>query len=131
MAAQKFYYATGRRKTSTARIFLKPGTGKVLINGKTPEKYLSKGTSRMVINQPFAVTSNLNKFDCFITVTGGGETGQSGAIRHGISRALVSYDEKLRSTLKTAGFLTRDPRMVERKKYGKPGARRSFQFSKR
>jgi small subunit ribosomal protein S9 len=131
MAATKFFYATGRRKTSTARIFLKTGSGKIMINGKTPEKYLSKGTSRMVINQPFAATSNESKFDCFITVTGGGETGQSGAIRHGISRALVSYDETLRPTLKAAGFLTRDPRMVERKKYGKPGARKSFQFSKR
>ncbi len=131
MAATKFFYATGRRKTSTARIFLKPGSGKIMINGKTPEKYLSKGTSRMVINQPFLATSNQSKFDVFITVTGGGETGQSGAIRHGISRALVSFDETLRPTLKAAGFLTRDPRMVERKKYGKPGARKSFQFSKR
>ncbi len=130
-AAAKFFYATGRRKTSTARIFLKPGSGKIMINGKTPEKYLSKGTSRMVINQPFLATSNASKFDVFITVTGGGETGQSGAIRHGISRALVSFDETLRPTLKAAGFLTRDPRMVERKKYGKPGARKSFQFSKR
>ncbi len=131
MAATKFFYATGRRKTSTARIFLKPGSGKIMINGKTPEKYLSKGTSRMVINQPFLTTSNQSKFDVFITVTGGGETGQSGAIRHGISRALVSFDETLRPVLKAAGFLTRDPRMVERKKYGKPGARKSFQFSKR
>lgn len=131
MAASKVFYATGRRKTSTARIFLKTGSGKIMINGKTPEKYLSKGTSRMVINQPFLATANQSKFDVFITVTGGGETGQSGAIRHGISRALVSFDETLRPTLKAAGFLTRDPRMVERKKYGKPGARKSFQFSKR
>ncbi len=130
-AAAKVFYATGRRKTSTARIFMKTGSGQIMINGKTPEKYLSKGTSRMVINQPFLATSNQSKFDVFITVTGGGETGQSGAIRHGISRALVSFDETLRPALKAAGFLTRDPRMVERKKYGKPGARKSFQFSKR
>ena len=131
MATQKFFYATGRRKTSAARVFLKPGSGKIEINGRPAEGYLSKKTSRMVIQQPFALTSSENKFDAFVTVAGGGETGQAGAIRHGISRALVAFDEEMRSTLKKAGFLTRDPRMVERKKYGKPGARRSFQFSKR
>jgi small subunit ribosomal protein S9 len=131
MAAAKTIYATGRRKTSSARVFLKPGSGKITINGKTPETYLSNPTSRMVVVQPFAVTSNQNKFDCYVTVAGGGETGQAGAIRHGISRALVGFDETLRGSLKKAGLLTRDPRMVERKKYGKPGARRSFQFSKR
>jgi small subunit ribosomal protein S9 len=129
--AQKFYYATGRRKTSAARVFLKPGSGKVTINGRPVEKYLSKPTSRMVIVQPFGVTSNQNKFDVYVTVTGGGETGQAGAIRHGISRALVAFDEGLRSPLKKAGFLTRDPRMVERKKYGQAGARARFQYSKR
>jgi small subunit ribosomal protein S9 len=129
--AQKFFYATGRRKTSAARVFLKPGSGKITINGRPVEKYLSKPTSRMVIVQPFGVTSNSNKFDVFVTVAGGGETGQAGAIRHGISRALVAFDEALRSPLKKAGFLTRDPRMVERKKYGQAGARARFQYSKR
>jgi small subunit ribosomal protein S9 len=131
MAVQKFYYATGRRKTSAARVFLKPGTGKLTINGKAPEKYLSNSISQMVILQPFAVTSNQNKFDAYITVAGGGESGQAGAIRHGISRALAAFDDALRGPLKQAGFLTRDSRMVERKKYGRPGARKRFQFSKR
>jgi small subunit ribosomal protein S9 len=131
MAVQKFFYATGRRKTSAARVFLRPGAGKLVINGKTPEHYLHNPASRMVVVQPFAVTASQNKFDCFITVAGGGQTGQAGAIRHGISRALVAFDETMRPALKKAGLLTRDPRMVERKKYGKPGARRSYQFSKR
>jgi small subunit ribosomal protein S9 len=129
--AQKFYYATGRRKTSAARIFLKPGSGKITINGRTVETYLSKPTSRMVIVQPFGITSNQDKFDVFVTVAGGGETGQAGAIRHGISRALVAFDAAFRAPLKKAGFLTRDPRMVERKKYGQAGARARFQYSKR
>lgn len=131
MAVQKFYYATGRRKTSSARVFLKPGNGKVTINGKASELYLSNKISRMVILQPFNLTESLGKFDTFITVAGGGETGQAGAIRHGISRALVAFDELLRPALKKAGMLTRDSRMVERKKYGQPGARKRFQFSKR
>jgi len=131
MAAQKFYYATGRRKTSAARVFLKPGSGKITINGKTVDGYLSRPTSRMVIVQPFSITSSQNKFDVYVTVAGGGESGQAGAIRHGISRALVAYDEEMRGLLKKAGFLTRDPRMVERKKYGKAGARARFQYSKR
>ena len=129
--AQKFYYATGRRKTSAARVFLKPGAGKIVINGKEVATYLSRPTSRMVIVQPFGVTANDNKFDVFVTVRGGGESGQAGAIRHGISRALVAFDETLRGSLKKAGFLTRDPRMVERKKYGRAGARRRYQYSKR
>jgi small subunit ribosomal protein S9 len=131
MAAQKFYYATGRRKTAAARIFLKPGSGKITINGKPADGYLSRPTSRMVIVQPFQITANTNKFDVFVTVAGGGESGQAGAIRHGISRALVAFDEAMRGDLKKAGFLTRDPRMVERKKYGRAGARRRFQYSKR
>lgn len=131
VAAQKVFYATGRRKTSAARVFLKPGSGAAEINGMTADKYLKKATSRMVILQPFAITAQSNKFDAFITVAGGGETGQSGAIRHGISRALCAIDEALRPTLKKAGFLTRDPRMVERKKYGRRGARRLGQYSKR
>ena len=129
--ASKFFYATGRRKTSAARVFLKSGSGKVVINGRTAEGYLSKATSRMMILQPLNMTSNSATFDAYITVAGGGETGQAGAIRHGISRALVAYDETLRPTLKKAGFLTRDPRMVERKKYGQAGARARFQYSKR
>lgn len=131
MAAQKFYYATGRRKTSAARVFLKPGSGKITINGKTVDGYLSRPTSRMVIVQPFGIISSQNKFDVYVTVAGGGESGQAGAIRHGISRALVAFDEELRGPLKKAGFLTRDPRMVERKKYGRAGARRRYQYSKR
>lgn len=131
MAAQKSFYATGRRKTSSARVFLKPGSGKVTVNGEAPEKYLSKATSRMVIMQPFAVVNSQGKFDVAVTVSGGGESGQAGAIRHGISRALVAYDETMRGLLKKAGFLTRDPRMVERKKYGKAGARARYQYSKR
>ena len=131
MAAQKFYYATGRRKTAAARIFLKPGSGVITINGKEADTYLSRPTSRMVIVQPFQITSNDKKFDVFVTVAGGGESGQAGAIRHGISRALVAFDETMRGELKKAGFLTRDPRMVERKKYGRAGARRRFQYSKR
>lgn len=131
MAQQKFFYATGRRKTSAARVFLKPGTGKITINGKPADGYLSKPTSRMVIVQPFGIISSQGKFDAFVTVTGGGESGQAGAIRHGISRALVAFDEANRGLLKKAGFLTRDPRMVERKKYGKAGARRRYQYSKR
>ena len=131
MAAQKFYYATGRRKTAAARIFLKPGSGKITINGKPADGYLSRPTSRMVIVQPFQITSNTGKFDVFVTVAGGGESGQAGAIRHGISRALVAFDEQMRGELKKAGFLTRDPRMVERKKYGQRAARARFQYSKR
>src|SRR5437868_2328448 len=129
--AEKFYYATGRRKTSAARVFLKPGTGKTIINGKVPEKYLANAVSRMVVQQPIVLTNNTGKFDLFVTVAGGGESGQAGAIRHGVSRALVAFDETLRPTLKKAGMLTRDARMVERKKYGRPGARKRFQYSKR
>lgn len=131
MAEEKVYYATGRRKTSAARVFLKPGTGKLKINGKAPEDYLSNPTSRYVVLQPFDVVSQRDKFDAHITVRGGGETGQSGAIRHAIARALVNFDAALRPSLKEAGLLTRDSRMVERKKYGLHKARRSSQFSKR
>lgn len=129
--AQKFFYATGRRKTSAARVFLRPGSGKITVNGKPLDTYLSRPTSRMVVVQPFAILSQNGKFDIFVTVAGGGESGQAGAIRHGVSRALVAFDEANRSPLKKAGFLTRDPRMVERKKYGKAGARRRYQYSKR
>lgn len=130
-AADKFYYATGRRKTSSARVFLKPGKGTITINGKTSEDYLSRMQSRMVIVQPLDLLGQLGKFDANITVTGGGESGQAGAIRLGITRALIAFNPEFKATLKKAGFVTRDPRMVERKKYGKAGARRRFQYSKR
>ena len=124
-------YATGRRKDAVARAWIKPGTGVVTVNGKTFETYFARATSRMLITQPFLVTERLNQFDVFATVTGGGLSGQAGAIRHAISRALTYYEPGLRTILKRGGFLTRDSRVVERKKYGKRKARRSFQFSKR
>ena len=130
-AAEKFYYATGRRKTSSARVFLKPGKGTITINGKKSEDYLSRMQSRMVIVQPLDLLGQMGKFDAKITVTGGGESGQAGAIRLGITRALIAFNAEFKGTLKKAGFVTRDPRMVERKKYGKAGARRRFQYSKR
>lgn len=128
---EQVYYATGRRKTSAARVFLKPGSGKVTINGKKPEDYLCRPTSLYIIQQPIDTVNQKGKFDVYITVKGGGETGQAGAIRHGLARALVAVDESNRPALKEAGFLTRDSRMVERKKYGLHKARRSSQFSKR
>lgn len=130
-AAEKMYYATGRRKTSSARVYLKPGKGQVSINGKKSEDYLTRLQSRMVIMQPLDAVSMMDKFDIKVTVTGGGESGQAGAIRHGVTRALIAFNPELKDTLKKAGFVTRDPRMVERKKYGKHGARRSGQYSKR
>lgn len=131
MAAEKFYYATGRRKTSSARVFLTPGSGKLTINGKPYDQYLKRSTSKMIIQQPLQTLSQDGKFDAMITVKGGGESGQAGAIRHGITRALIAFDDTWKSELKKAGFVIRDPRMVERKKYGKHKARRSPQFSKR
>lgn len=132
MAAQeKIYYATGRRKTSAARVFLKPGKGNLIINGEKAEDYLLRLQSKMVILQPFDVLNQNNKFDCDITVKGGGENGQTGAIRLGIARALTAFNPEFRPALKKAGYLTRDPRMVERKKYGQSGARKRFQYSKR
>ena len=125
------YYGTGRRKDSTARVFLKQGTGKLEINGKSLEQYFGRPTSRMVVAQPLELLEVSDKFDLYITVSGGGITGQAGAIRHGIARALVKADEALKPELKKAGFLTRDPRMTERKKYGLKKARRAPQFSKR
>ncbi len=130
-AADKFYYATGRRKTSSARVFLKPGKGTITINGKKSDDYLSRMQSRMVIVQPLDLLGQLGKFDAKVTVSGGGESGQAGAIRLGITRALIAFNAEFKGTLKKAGFVTRDPRMVERKKYGKAGARRRFQYSKR
>jgi len=124
-------YATGRRKDAVARAWIKPGSGVVTVNGKAFETYFARATSRMLITQPFLVTERLNQFDVYATVTGGGLSGQAGAIRHAISRALTYYEPGLRTILKRGGFLTRDSRVVERKKYGKAKARRSFQFSKR
>lgn len=124
-------YATGRRKDAVARVWVKPGKGQIEINGKPQAKYFARPVLRMLITQPFLVADRYQQFDVFCTVTGGGLSGQAGAVRHGISRALVNYEPELRAILKKAGFLTRDPRVVERKKYGKAKARRSFQFSKR
>jgi small subunit ribosomal protein S9 len=124
-------YATGRRKNAVARVWIKPGKGDMTINGKTAPVYFARPVLRMLLTQPFLVADRYNQFDVFCTVTGGGLSGQAGAVRHGISRALTNYEPDLRPILKIAGFLTRDPRVVERKKYGKAKARRSFQFSKR
>lgn len=131
MAKETTYYATGRRKTSAARVFLKSGSGKVTVNGKTLDQYMPTPTSRMTVLLPFSITDTKNQFDARVTVVGGGVTGQSEAIRHGVARALITVKPELRGTLKKAGLLTRDSRMVERKKYGKHKARRSTQFSKR
>jgi small subunit ribosomal protein S9 len=125
------YYATGRRKSSTARVFLKPGSGNISINTRTLEDYFGRETSRMVVRQPLELVDMLEKFDLKITVRGGGNNGQAGAIRHGISRALVEYDNELKSELRKAGFITRDARAVERKKIGLHKARKRPQFSKR
>lgn len=131
MAAAKVFYATGRRKTSSARVFLSTGTGKITINGKDFSEYLKRPSSKAHMNFPLELTEQKGKLDIKVTVKGGGESGQAGAIRHGISRALTQYDEALKDVLKKAGLLTRDSRMVERKKYGLKGARRASQFSKR
>ncbi len=125
------YYATGKRKNAIARIWLKPGTGACIINDKPLDVYFGRPTSRMIIMQPFEITQTLGRFDLVANVHGGGLSGQAGAVKHGISRALLEVDPSFRSTLKSAGFLTRDSRVKERKKYGKRGARASFQFSKR
>jgi small subunit ribosomal protein S9 len=124
-------YATGRRKESTARVWIKPGKGEIMINGKRVGQYFARPVLRMLITQPFLVADRYNQFDVYCTVSGGGLSGQAGAVRHGISRALTYYEPELRGILKVAGFLTRDSRTVERKKYGRAKARRSFQFSKR
>jgi small subunit ribosomal protein S9 len=129
--AKVAYYGTGRRKKSIARVRLVPGEGKISINKRDIEEYLNFETLKREVKQPLTLTETLSKFDVIATVKGGGFTGQAGALRHGISRALVKSDEALRGVLKKAGFLTRDPRMVERKKYGLKGARRAPQFSKR
>ncbi|MTI63337.1 30S ribosomal protein S9 [Methylophaga sp.] len=125
------HYATGRRKSSTARVFLKPGSGNISINTRTLEDYFGRETSRMVVRQPLELVDMLDKFDLKITVRGGGNNGQAGAIRHGISRALVEYDNELKTELRKAGYITRDARAVERKKIGLHKARKRPQFSKR
>ena len=124
-------YGTGRRKTSTARVFLKPGSGRITINTRTIENFFGRETGRMIVRQPLELTDTLGRFDVDVTVAGGGITGQAGAIRHGITRALIEYDETLRRPLRAAGFVTRDAREVERKKVGRRKARRGPQYSKR
>ena len=125
------WMGTGRRKSATARVYLRPGTGKITVNKRAFDEYFPRDTARMDICRPLEITENDEKFDILINVSGGGLTGQAGATRHGITRALLKYDESLRPTLKEGGFITRDSRVVERKKYGRAKARRSFQFSKR
>jgi len=124
-------YATGRRKDAIARVWLKPGSGKITVNGREQEVYFARPTLRLVINQPFDVADRRDQYDVVATVVGGGLSGQAGAVKHGIAQALTRFEPALRTTVKQAGFLTRDPRVVERKKYGRAKARRSFQFSKR
>ena len=128
--AKARYYGTGRRKSSVARVYLVPGTGKVTINKRDMDEYFGLDTLKLIVRQPLVLTENADKFDVLVTVRGGGFTGQAGAIRHGISRALLQADSDYRPALKKAGFLTRDPRMKERKKYGLKAARRAPQFSK-
>ena len=125
------YYGTGRRKTAAARVYLRPGTGNLEVNRKSFDDYFPNEALKMIIRQPLVITETAEKFDIYVRVAGGGPTGQAGALRHGIARALVAYNPELRPKLKEAGFLTRDSREVERKKYGRPGARKRFQFSKR
>jgi len=129
--ATEHYYGTGRRKTSTARVFLRPGTGSITINRRSIDTFFGRETARMIVRQPLQLSELSEKFDVTVTVRGGGTTGQAGAIRHGITRALMQYDEGLRTTLRRAGFVTRDSREVERKKVGLRKARRATQYSKR
>ena len=129
--ADNQYYGTGRRKNSTARVFLRPGNGEIKVNQRTLEEYFGRETARMVVRQPLELLEMTEKFDLYVTVTGGGTTGQAGAIRHGITRALMQYDEALRGDLRKAGYVTRDARQVERKKVGLHKARKRPQFSKR
>ncbi|AXT45317.1 MULTISPECIES: 30S ribosomal protein S9 [Chromobacterium] len=127
----KYYYGTGRRKSSVARVFMQKGSGQIIVNGKPVDEYFARETGRMVIRQPLALTENLESFDIKVNVVGGGETGQAGAIRHGITRALIDFDTALKPALSAAGYVTRDAREVERKKVGLRKARRAKQFSKR
>ena len=125
------YYGTGRRKTSTARVYLRPGSGSITVNKREFDAYFPNEALQMIIRQPLTLTENADKFDIFVNVAGGGSAGQAGAVRHGITRALMDFNADLRPTLKKAGLITRDPRQKERKKYGQKGARARFQFSKR
>ena len=129
--AVTYNYGTGRRKTAVARVFMKPGTGNIVVNGKPVDEFFSRETGRMIVRQPLVLTGNVDKFDIMANVTGGGESGQAGAVRHGITRALVDYNVELKGELRGAGFITRDAREVERKKVGLRKARRAKQFSKR
>ncbi len=131
MAAQQTIYATGKRKSAIARTWLKPGTGRILINNRSMEEYFGRETACMVVRQPFQITSTLNKYDVVVTARGGGISGQAGAVKHGISKALLQVNPEFRTVLKRAGFLTRDDRVKERKKYGLRGARARYQYSKR
>ena len=131
MAAAQKWYATGRRKESVARVYLKVGTGVITVNDRTLDEYFGRETSKMILKQPLQLVEQHDKLDISVNVCGGGHSGQAGAIRHGITRALMEMNPEFRPALKKAGFITRDARSVERKKYGQPGARRRFQFSKR
>ena len=131
MPVGEYKYGTGRRKNAISRVFLKAGSGKIVVNGEEADGYFGRESHSMIIRQPFAVTETLGKYDVMATLKGGGKSGQAGALRHGIARALLDVDPELRGALKKAGYLRRDPRMVERKKYGQRGARARFQFSKR
>ena len=127
----EYYYGTGRRKSSVARVFLKKGSGKITVNKKELDEYFSRETGKMIVQQPLALIDSMDSFDIKVTVRGGGESGQAGAVRHGLTRALIEYDQELKSNLSKAGFVTRDPREVERKKVGLHKARKRKQFSKR
>ena len=129
--AEKRFYATGKRKSAIARVYMKAGNGNIVVNKRSYEEYFPRPSLKMLIKQPLDITGKKDQFDLYINVTGGGVAGQAGAVKHGISKALLEYDAELRSVLKKAGFLTRDARVKERKKYGQPGARKRFQFSKR
>jgi small subunit ribosomal protein S9 len=131
MAALDSYYGTGRRKSAVARTWLKPGSGRIVVNKRELDDYFGRETDKMILRQPLIMTETDEKFDVFVNVSGGGLTGQAGAIRHGITRALLVFDPDLRPMLKKTGFITRDPRVKERKKYGQPGARARYQYSKR
>ena len=129
--AEQRYYATGKKKTSMARVWIKPGSGNIVVNQRSLDEFFGRETSKMVVHQPLELTDNVGKFDISVNVCGGGPSGQAGAIKHGITKALLEADPELRAVLKKAGFITRDSRVKERKKYGRRAARRSFQFSKR
>jgi small subunit ribosomal protein S9 len=128
---QQRYYATGKRKSAIARVYMKSGSGNIVVNKRSYEEYFTRPSLKMIIKQPFEITGKNGQFDLYVNVSGGGVAGQAGAVKHGISKALLEYDVQLRPILKKAGFLTRDARIKERKKYGQPGARKRFQFSKR